>query len=153
MRVLVLHGVNLNMLGRRDPHHYGRLTLAELDERIRAWGRELGLEVECRQTNEEGEYVEWIQGALGSTDALIVNPGAWTHYSYAIRDALELLEVPVVEVHLSDVDAREEFRRHSVVRELAAATIAGKGAEGYREALALLAGQTSPSGAGLDGAG
>ncbi len=140
MRVLVLHGVNLNMLGRRDPAHYGTLTLPELEGRIREWGEELGLEVECRQTNAEGEYVEWIQGALDSVEAVIVNPGAWTHYSYAIRDALELLSVPVVEVHLSQVDEREEFRRHSVVRELASATVSGKGPEGYREALALLAG-------------
>jgi 3-dehydroquinate dehydratase-2 len=140
MRVLVLHGVNLNMLGRRDPSHYGELTLPELEGRIREWGEELGLEVDCRQTNAEGEYVEWIQAALDSTDAVIVNPGAWTHYSYAIRDALELLRVPIVEVHLSNVEAREEFRRRSVVRELASATISGKGAEGYREALELLAG-------------
>jgi 3-dehydroquinate dehydratase-2 len=139
MHVLVLHGVNLNMLGRRDPLHYGSLTLPELEGRIRAWGEELGLEVECRQTNAEGEYVEWIHGALDSADAVIVNPGAWTHYSYAIRDALELLRVPIVEVHLSDVEGREAFRRRSVVRELVSATVSGKGPEGYREALALLA--------------
>jgi 3-dehydroquinate dehydratase-2 len=139
MRVLVLNGVNLDMLGRRDPVHYGELTLPELEGRLREWGEELGLEVECRQTNAEGEYVGWIHAALDSADGVIVNPGAWTHYSYAIRDALELLQIPVVEVHLSNVEAREEFRRHSVVREVATATIAGKGADGYREALVLLA--------------
>ena len=141
MRVFVLHGVNLNMLGRRDPEHYGSITLAELEGKIMEWGQELGLEVVCRQTNAEGEYVEWIQEALDSADAVIVNPGAWTHYSYAIRDALELLSVPIVEVHLSDIASREEFRRHSVVSELAANTISGKGAEGYHEALAFLAGR------------
>ena len=111
MRVYVLHGVNLDMLGRRDPAHYGSLTLPELEGRIGEWAGELGLEAVCRQTNSEGEYVEWLHEALDHADAVIVNPGAWTHYSYAIRDALELLEAPVVEVHLSDVDAREEWRR------------------------------------------
>ena len=139
MRIYVLHGVNLDTLGRRDPTHYGVITLPELEGKIKEWGEALGLEVVCRQTNFEGEYVEWLHEALDGADGVIVNPGAWTHYSYAIRDALELLEVPVVEVHLSDVDAREEFRRVSVVRDVAARTVMGKGPEGYREALEFLA--------------
>ena len=138
MRVLVLHGVNLDTLGRRDPVHYGVLTLPELEGRIREWGEALGLEVDCRQTNFEGQYVEWLHEALDGADGVIVNPGAWTHYSYAIRDALELLEVPVVEVHLSDIDAREEWRRVSVVRDVAVRTVMGKGPDGYREALEFL---------------
>ena len=141
MRVLVLHGVNLDMLGRRDPAHYGSLTLPELEGKVREWGEELGLEVDCRQTNAESQYVEWLHEALDSADAVIVNPGAWTHYNYAIRDALELLQVPIVEVHLSNIEAREEFRRISVVRDLAALTVMGKGPDGYREALEFLAEQ------------
>jgi len=141
MRVYVLNGVNLNMLGRRDPEHYGALTLPELEGKIREWGEALGLEVVCRQTNAESEYVEWIQEALDSADAVIVNPAAWTHYSYAVRDALELLSIPIVEVHLSNIEAREEFRRVSVVRDLAALTVMGKGPEGYREALEYLSKQ------------
>ena len=139
MRVYVLNGVNLNMLGRRDPEHYGALTLSELEGKIGEWGDALGLEVVCRQTNAESEYVEWIQEASGSADAVIVNPAAWTHYSYAVRDALELLSIPIVEVHLSNIEAREEFRRVSVVRDLAALTVMGKGPDGYREALEFLA--------------
>ena len=141
MRVYVLNGVNLNMLGRRDPEHYGALTLPELEGKIREWGEALGLEVVCRQTNAESEYVEWIQEALDSADAVIVNPAAWTHYSYAVRDALELLSIPIVEVHLSNIEAREEFRRVSVVRDLAALTVMGKGPQGYREALEYLSKQ------------
>ncbi len=139
MRVEVLNGVNLDMLGRRDPAHYGHLTLRELESRIYAWGNELGLRVRCRQTNHEGEYVEWLHEAVDMADGVIVNPGAWTHYSYAIRDAVEMLAVPVVEVHLSDVDKREEWRRVSVIADLVAARIVGLGAEGYHKALELLA--------------
>ncbi len=138
MRVLVLHGVNLDMLGRRDPAHYGSLTLPELEGQIREWGEAFGLEVDCRQTNAESQYVEWLHEALDSANAVIVNPGAWTHYSYAIRDALELLQIPIAEVHLSDIEAREAFRRISVVRDLAAFTVMGKGPDGYREALEFL---------------
>jgi len=139
MRVEVLNGVNLDMLGRRDPAIYGDLTLRELESRIYAWGNELGLRVRCRQTNDEGEYVEWLHEALDMADGVLLNPGAWTHYSYAIRDAVELLRVPVVEVHLSNVDEREEWRRVSVIADLAAKRIVGKGAEGYHEALLFLA--------------
>ena len=138
MRVLVLNGVNLDMLGRRDPKHYGRISLLELESKIYEWGRELELSVRCRQTNHEGEYVGWCHDGLGWADGVIVNPGAWTHYSWAIHDALELLEVPVVEVHLSNVEEREEWRRHSVVADVAAKRIMGKGPDGYREALSFL---------------
>jgi len=138
MPIYVLHGVNLDTLGRRDPAHYGVITLPELEGKIREWAEELGLEVDCRQTNFEGQYVEWLHEALDSADGVIVNPGAWTHYSYAVRDALELLEVPIVEVHLSNIDTREEWRRISVVRDVAAFTVMGKGADGYREALEYL---------------
>lgn len=139
MRVEVLNGVNLDMLGRRDPAHYGRLTLRELESRIYAWGNELGLRVRCRQTNHEGEYVEWLHEAVDMADGVVLNPGAWTHYSYAIRDAVEILPVPAVEVHLSAVDEREEWRRVSVIADLVAARIVGLGAEGYRRALEFLA--------------
>jgi len=138
MPIYVLHGVNLDTLGRRDPAHYGVITLPELEGKIREWAEELGLEVDCRQTNFEGQYVEWLHEALDSADGVIVNPGAWTHYSYAVRDALELLEVPIVEVHLSNIDTREEWRRISVVRDVAAFTVMGKGPDGYREALEYL---------------
>lgn len=139
MRVEVLNGVNLDMLGRRDPAIYGDLTLRELESRIYQWGNELGLRVRCRQTNHEGEYVEWLHEALDMAGGVVLNPAAWTHYSYAIRDAVELLHVPVVEVHLSNVEEREEWRRVSVIADLAAKRILGKGAEGYREALLFLA--------------
>lgn len=140
MRVLVLNGVNLDMLGRRDPKHYGRISLLELESKVYDWARELELSVRCRQTNDEGEFVAWCHDALGWADGVIVNPGAWTHYSWAIHDALELLEAPVIEVHLSNVEEREEWRRHSVVADLAAKRIMGKGPDGYREALEYLGG-------------
>src|SRR5919202_304609 len=119
VQVLVLNGVNLNMLARRDPTLYGGLSLNELETRIYDWANKLGLSVRCRQTNSEGEFIEWIHDAQ-DVDALVVNPGAWTHYSYAIRDALDILNVPIVEVHLSDIDHREEWRRHSVISDLTA---------------------------------
>jgi 3-dehydroquinate dehydratase II len=139
MLVGVLNGVNLNTLARRDPALYGGLSLGELDDRVRAWGQQLGCDVLCRQTNSEGEYVDWCQELGESADGLIVNPGAWSHYSYAIHDALELARGPVVEVHLSDIGAREEWRRHSVLADLAAHRVIGKGPDGYREALEFLA--------------
>jgi 3-dehydroquinate dehydratase II len=135
MQVIVLNGVNLDVLGRRDPELYGGLSLDELETRIYQWAAELGCQVRCRQTNNEGEYVGWCHDAVDGPDALIVNPGAWSHYSYAIHDALELVGVPIVEVHLSDVDNREEWRRNSVIADLAAKRIVGKGPDGYREAL------------------
>ena len=138
MKVLVLNGVNLDVLDRRDATMYGGLSLSELETRIYAWARELGATARCRQTNNEGQYVEWCHEALEWADGVIVNPGAWTHYSYAIHDALELLEVPVVEVHLSNIDDREAWRRTSVISELATTRILGKGPDGYHEALQFL---------------
>lgn len=139
MRIAVLNGVNLNVLAYRDPGLYGGLSYPELETRIYEWGRELELSVRCFQTNHEGEYVEWCHDARDRVDGLIVNPGTWTHYSYAIRDALEVVQSPVVEVHLSDLTKREEWRRRSVIEDLASARVLGKGPEGYREALAYLA--------------
>ena len=138
MRIDVLNGVNLDVLGRRDPELYGGLSLSELETRIYAWGNELGITVRCRQTNHEGEYVAWCHDLLDGPDGGIVNPAAWTHYSWAIRDALEVVTVPVVEVHLSNVDEREEWRRLSVLDDVRAHRIVGKGPEGYREALEFL---------------
>ncbi len=146
-RVEVLHGANLNMLGKRDPEHYGTLTLIELEVRIRHWARQIGLEVRFFQTNSEGEYMQRLHESSELADALLLNPGAWTHYSYAIRDALEIAGLPAVEVHLSDVDAREKWRRHSVISDLVLACIAGKGPDGYRDGLELIAtelGVTTP---------
>jgi 3-dehydroquinate dehydratase-2 len=138
VRIDVLNGVNLDVLGRRDPALYGGLSLDELETRIYAWAAELGCAVRCRQTNHEGEYIEWCHDSAESADGLVVNPAAWTHYSWAIHDALESARIPVVEVHLSNVDEREEWRRHSVLAGIAAHRIAGKGPDGYREALEFL---------------
>src|SRR4051794_37526324 len=127
------------MLGRRDMALYGAMTLVELESTIYQWANELSLVARCRQTNSEGEYVDFVHDAHDGAGGVIVNPGAWTHYSYAIRDALAILTVPIVEVHLSNVDEREEWRRRSVVSELAVHRIVGKGPDGYREALEYLA--------------
>ena len=136
LRIEVMHGVNLDQLGRRDPGHYGSQTLVQLESEIAGYARALDLTVSFFQTNDEGAFVEHLHGL--TADGVILNPGAWTHYSYAIRDALELAKRPAVEVHLSDVDAREPFRRHSVIRELCIGRVAGRGAEGYRDALSML---------------
>ena len=141
MQVLVLNGVNLDMLGRRDPKIYGGLSINELETKIYEWAHALDITARCRQTNNEGEYIGWIHDAYDDADAVIVNPGAWSHYSYAIRDALELLEVPIVEVHLSNIEEREEWRRFSVLAELPAKRVIGKGPDGYKEALEFLAGK------------
>ena len=137
-RIEVMHGVNLDQLGRRDATHYGALTLDRLEFRIEAFARELGLTTRFFQTNSEEEFVEHLHRLEDMTDGIVMNPGAWTHYSYAIRDALEIAGLPTVEVHLSDVDAREEFRRVSVIRDLCFATVKGQGPDGYREALTRL---------------
>jgi 3-dehydroquinate dehydratase II len=139
VRIDVLNGVNLDLLGRRDKDVYGHDSLQDLETKVYAWARELGLQVRCRQTNHEGEYVEFLHAALDNADALVVNPAAWTHYSWAIRDALEPFSGPVVEVHLSDVDAREDWRRSSVLEGLTTERITGEGITGYQRALALLA--------------
>ena len=144
-RVEVLHGVNLDMLGKRDPEHYGTLTLIELEVRIRHWARQMSLEVSFFQTNFEGEYVERLHLMPELADALIVNPGAWTHYSFAIRDALEIAAKPTIEVHLSDVDSRDDWRRKSVIADLVMARVSGKGPDGYREALERIAAELGVS--------
>jgi 3-dehydroquinate dehydratase-2 len=138
VRIVVLNGVNLDVLGRRDPETYGGFTLSELETQIYEWARELGCTVRCRQTNSEGEFVDWCHDALDWADGVVVNPSAWTHYSWAIRDAVELFTVPFVEVHLSNVDEREEWRRFSVLEGMASARFVGKGPDGYREALEFL---------------
>ena len=138
MQAAVLNGVNLDVLGRRDPETYGGVGLPELETKIYAWARELGFTVRCFQTNHEGQFVEWCHDAGQWAGGVVVNPGAWSHYSYAIHDALELVPVPVVEVHLSNVDEREEWRRRSVIADVVAHRIVGKGPDGYREALADL---------------
>ncbi len=139
MRVIVLNGVNLDVLGRRDPGLYGGLSLEELESRIYEWAAELGMSAICRQTNDEGEYVRWCHEALDWAEGVVANPAAWTHYSYAIHDALELFDVPIVEVHLSNVEEREEWRRHSVIADIAASRVMGQGPNGYRKALEFLA--------------
>jgi 3-dehydroquinate dehydratase-2 len=137
-RVEVIHGVNLDMLGRRDPAHYGTLTLTELELRVAEFARELGLVARFFHTNSEAELVEHLHRLEGLSDAIVLNAGAWTHYAWALRDALEIAALPTVEIHLSDVEKREEWRRHSVFRDLCVAVVSGMGLEGYREALVRL---------------
>jgi 3-dehydroquinate dehydratase-2 len=136
----LLHGVNLDMLGHRDPAHYGVLTLPQLEAYVVERAAARGFVTRCHQTNHEGGLVEKIHEIVrGGADAVIVNPGAWTHYSYALRDALEMLEAPIAEVHLSAIASREEWRRLSVIADLAAVRVSGKGREGYAEAVDALA--------------
>jgi 3-dehydroquinate dehydratase-2 len=137
-RVDVLHGVNFDVLERRDAAQYGGVTLMELEVRVQGFARELGLEATFYQSNHEGEYCEFLHRAGETADGVLLNPGAWTHYSWAIRDALDLAALPAVEVHLSAVDEREEWRRVSVIRDLCIGTVQGKGVDGYREALVML---------------
>lgn len=135
-KILVLHGVNLNMFGKRDPAQYGTITLAEINRKIVELAKELGCEVETFQTNFEGEICEKIhQAHLDKVDAVLINAGAWTHYSVALRDALAILKVPILEVHMSNIHAREEFRHFSVVAPLAKGQIAGFGLQSYLLAL------------------
>jgi 3-dehydroquinate dehydratase-2 len=135
-KILVLHGVNLNMFGKRDPAIYGTITLAQIDEKLRALARELDVELETFQTNGEKEMCERVHRALAERfSAVIINAGAWTHYSYAIRDALEILAIPVIEVHMSDIHAREPFRRHSVFEGLSRAQLTGQGVDSYLQGL------------------
>ena len=137
-RIEVMHGVNLDQLGRRAAEHYGEMSLTELETRISTDAGELGLVTRFFHTNHEGDFVEHLHRLEGLADGIVLNPGAWTHYSYAIRDALELTALPAVEVHLSDVDDREDWRRRSVIAELCIDRVAGKGPPGYREALERL---------------
>jgi 3-dehydroquinate dehydratase II len=136
-RVALMHGVNLDMLGRRDPKHYGTATLVELERQVAAFADGFGFEMDCFQTNAEAAFVEHLHGLIDSADGLLLNPGAWTHYSWAIHDALEIAvkTLPAVEVHLSKLESREEWRQVSVVRDLCIATVTGQGVDGYREAL------------------
>jgi 3-dehydroquinate dehydratase II len=148
-RVAVMHGVNLDQLGSRDPVLYGTLTLAELEQRIDREARALGLEASFFHTNHEGEFVEHLHSLRGPppwADAILLNPGSWTHYAWGIRDALEIAGLPALEIHLSDVENREPWRRVSVIRELCFATVSGRGPDGYGEALSLIRRE-------LDGAG
>ncbi|TMJ93507.1 MAG: 3-dehydroquinate dehydratase [Actinobacteria bacterium] len=138
MQVAVLNGVNLNALGDRDSDVYGGLSLGNLELQIYEWAKEIGFGVRCYQTNHEGVFVDWCHEVREWADGVVVNPGAWTHYSFAIRDALELFAVPVVEVHLSDILNREKWRRRSVIEDVVSTRVIGKGPEGYREALAYL---------------
>jgi 3-dehydroquinate dehydratase-2 len=138
-RVAVLHGVNFDILDRRDPEVYGGLSLRDLETKVERWARELGLETIFFQTNSEGEFVEYLHRLPELADASLLNAGAWSHYSWAIADALDVAGLPAVEVHLSDVESREEWRRLSVFDGLVLAKISGKGPDGYREALELLA--------------
>ena len=139
MRVLVLNGPNLGRLGRRQPEIYGSTTYSELAELCAQWGRDLGLEVEVRQTNHEGELLDWLNEAADAATPVVLNAAAWTHYSWAIYDACAQLSAPLVEVHISDPKQRPEvFRHNSVVEEHATATIAGQGVDGYRQALEVV---------------
>ena len=137
-RIDVMHGVNFDVLEHRDPDVYGGLSLADLQFQIQRFARELGFEATFLQTNSEGEFCEALHRAKERADGLVLNPGAWTHYSYAIRDALELTGLPAVEVHLSKVSDREDFRQLSVIRDLCIGWVEGKGVDGYREALEML---------------
>jgi 3-dehydroquinate dehydratase II len=136
MKILMLHGINHNMFGKRDPKQYGTITLAQIDERLQSLGRELGAEVESYQTNDEGAMCERIhQAYTEGKDAVLINAGAWTHYSYGIRDALAILTCPVVELHMSNIHAREEFRHKSVFAEIIKGQISGFGVDSYLLAL------------------
>jgi 3-dehydroquinate dehydratase-2 len=132
MKILCLNGINLNMFGKRDPALYGTVTLAEIDAQVKKLGQDLGADVECFQTNFEGAMVEKIhQAHTDGVAAVLINAGAWTHYSYGIRDALAILKCPIIEVHMSNIHARETFRQHSVIAEIARGQIAGFGVDSY----------------------
>jgi 3-dehydroquinate dehydratase-2 len=136
--VEVIHGVNFDVLEKRDAAIYGGGSLAELEATIHEFGRELGFELSFTQTNHEGVYCEALHRAIDLADGLVLNPGAWTHYSYAIRDAIELTRLPAVEVHISNIEGREQWRSHSVIRDVCIGHVQGKGVDGYRDALAML---------------
>ncbi len=141
-RLLVINGPNLNLLGTREPDLYGETTLGELEVRCRAWGRELGALVETYQSNHEGDLIDRLHDALGRFDGVVVNPGALAHYSYALRDAIAAVDIPVVEVHISNIGQREEWRRTSVTREVCVDAVIGEGVEGYRRAMEILIADT-----------
>jgi 3-dehydroquinate dehydratase-2 len=137
-QIEVMHGVNLDQLGRRDPLLYGTLTLPELERQIEAHAVELALGTRFFHTNHEGSFVEHLHSIGGEADAILLNPGSWTHYAWSIRDALEIAALPAIEIHLSDVEHREPWRRISVIRDLCFATVSGRGPDGYRDALVRL---------------
>ncbi len=143
MRVLLLHGPNLNLLGTRQPEIYGSLTLGELEDRCRRWATEMGISLDTFQSNHEGALIDRLHAAIGHYDAVIVNPGALSHYSYALHDAITSAALPTIEVHLSDITARESWRAHSVISAACVATIVGEGPNGYRRALEALAAGTA----------
>ena len=146
MKILMLHGISHNMFGKRDPKQYGTTTLAEIDAQLQALGKELGAEVESFQTNSEGAMCERIhRGFVDGVDAVLINAGAWTHYSYGIRDALAILTCPVVEIHMSNVHAREAFRHHSVLSEVVKGSVVGFGVDSYLLALRAVVGGAGAS--------
>ncbi len=139
-KILVINGPSLNMLGIREPEIYGRTTYAELEERIRQWAAELDLEVKLFQSNHEGDIIDEIQAAYGKFDGIVINPAGYTHTSVAIPDAIKAVGIPAVEVHISDIDKREDFRKISYIRPVCIATVQGQGTEGYKKALEKLTG-------------
>jgi 3-dehydroquinate dehydratase-2 len=149
MKILILHGPNLNLLGMREPSHYGACTIDEINQQLDRLARKLGAEVVCYQSNHEGGLIDRLHKADGEVDAVVFNPGAFTHYSYALRDAVAAVTIPVVEVHLSNIYAREGFRHHSVIAPVAAGQISGLGVTGYL--LALRAAVAIAGEAGCDG--
>jgi 3-dehydroquinate dehydratase-2 len=145
VQLLVLNGPNLNLLGTRRPDIYGTETLRDLEDRCRRWGLELGATVTTLQSNHEGTLIDALQGSIGRYDGIVLNPGAFAHYSYALHDAIEGIPVPVIEVHISDIAARDEkWRKVSVISPVCSATITGKGTDGYRDAIALLTAGDAP---------
>ena len=137
-KILVINGPSINMLGIREPEIYGHTTYAELEERLRTWASELGVEVKIFQSNHEGAIIDEIQAAYGKCDGIIINPAGYTHTSVAIPDAIRAVGIPAVEVHISDIDSREDFRKVSYIRPACISAVIGKGIDGYREALELL---------------
>lgn len=138
LRIALLHGPNLSTLGRRPSAHYGDFTLAELEHQVREWAAERQMRIGCFQSDDEGAFLAHCHGLAGIVDGAVVNPGAWTHYQWSIRDALEVMGVPFVEVHISDIEAREAHRQISVIRDVALTAVWGRGPEGYRDALDAL---------------